>query len=310
MIVESPWRLPARILTVITILAYAAACHRLLSMARHSAVRFFAQQGEDSSSRRVRFFTSDGSITLKVQAVDFPYVMGVPDADSGLVEFDVRTARSAQIVEQGHATPAPITEAALASGAMLTQTVRFDAPSGRVVLRVDKIQYPWVVGRPLPSEGVVRFDSRLAQRVEVRELNGTATTFATIGIAAGAVAAVALIVALTKESCPFVYVDRGGGLELVGEACTAGAAFASIKRDDLLPLPKLEGNPVRVQLRNEARETQYTDRVELVVADHSPDTRVLSSFDNQPTFVGRAASPRIARNVRRTRRQGCGIGSR
>ena len=295
MTLDSRWGLPARILAGALILAYAAAstgCYRW----RAVPVSELSLAKERIESRRVRFFTPDGTVTLTVQGVAFPYVIGVPDVDTGLVEFDVRTARAAEIVEQGGARTTPITEASLASGAMLTQTVRFATPSGRVVLVVEKVQYPWVVGRPRQSDGVVRFDVRGAQRMEVRGLDGVKTALATVGIAAGAFATIVLIVLLTKESCPFVYVDRGDGLELVGEAY-AGAAFASIQRDDLLPLPPFEKGPVRVQLRNEARETQYTDSVELVVADHPPGTRVLSTFDNHPMLVGSAVPPTTARNV-------------
>ena len=48
-----------------------------------------------------------------------------------------------------------------------------------------------------------------------------------IGIPVGIIGGLALLVALTKESCPIAYVDRGDGWELVGEAY-AGAAFRSV----------------------------------------------------------------------------------
>jgi hypothetical protein len=72
----------------------------------------------------------------------------------------------------------------------------------------------------------------------------------------------------------------------VGEAY-AGAAFRSIQRDDVLPLAPLDDQrSLRVRLRNEARETQYTDRAELVVVDHEDDVRVLSTFDGRLVAVG------------------------
>jgi hypothetical protein len=65
---------------------------------------------------------------------------------------------------------------------------------------------------------------------------------------------------VTKTSCPFVYVDRGDGFELVGEAYS-GAALRSIERDDMLPIPDFPNTPrVHLRLGDEAHETQFTNQ--------------------------------------------------
>jgi hypothetical protein len=256
---------------------------------------------ENIQSRRVRFTTDTGGVTMVVKQLNFPYATGVAEEGTGWVEFDVGTASRARVTERhvsGRliARDIPISEASFIAQAIEGRRVRFDTASGSVVLVVRKVQFPLVEGEPAPSQGVVRVDLRRVTAVEVYEVNGTATTFRTIGLAAGIVGAVFLIVLLTKESCPFVYVDLGQGYELVGEAY-AGAAFRSLQRDDLLPLPAVDEGILHVRLRNEARETQFTDRAELVLVDHGPDVRALSTFDGRPILVGTPIPPASARGL-------------
>jgi hypothetical protein len=243
---------------------------------------------EGIQSRRVIFATDTGSVTMKVRRFEYPYVTGTMEAGDGAVQFDVRTAHSADVLESRRsslvaATRLDLTEAALLSSR--SKNVRFNTVEGPVVLAVENVDFPYVEGRLRTKNGLVRIDLRRVREMKVSTVNGAATVMANVGIVAGAFAGVILLVALLKESCPFVYVDRGQGPELVGEAY-AGAVLRSIQRDDLLPLPTLPGDRARIQLRNEARETQYTDRVELVLVDHAPDTRVLSTFDATSILVG------------------------
>jgi hypothetical protein len=159
------------------------------------------------------------------------------------------------------------------------------------------VEFPWVEGRLGRSNGRIRVDLRSATSIAVTELNGGRTVLKTVGLIAAVVAVAAVIVALTKQSCPFVYVDRGSGWEFVGEAYS-GAAFRATQRDDLLPLPDIHADSgVRIRLRNEARETQYTDRAELVIVDHAPDVRALSTFDGLPVLVGAQRPPVSARDA-------------
>lgn len=100
-----------------------------------------------------------------------------------------------------------------------------------------------------------------------------------------------IIVALTKTSCPFVYVEGANGeLVFAGETYSGSTGFATA-RDDLLPLPPLAEGPRRLVLANEAHETQYTDRLQLWLVEHGPETHALSSFDGRVLLAGAATPP-------------------
>jgi len=257
---------------------------------------------EKIQERKVRFTTDTGQVTLEVTRVAFPYVEGAPELGTGLVAFDLRSARKAEILELGadgrplSATSVPMSEDRAFGERLIGKTVRFETEKGPLVIVVERVEYPTLEGQPRRSKAVVRVDLRRVQAIQVEEVNGVKTALATVGVIGGVLAALLVIVALTKESCPFVYLDRGDGFELVGEAY-AGAAFHSTQRDDLLPLPSLPGGRVRIQLRNEARETQYTDRVELAFVDHAPGLRALSTFDGRAILVGEAVPPIAARDL-------------
>jgi hypothetical protein len=258
---------------------------------------------EKIGRRQVRFTTEHAVVTLDTTRFDFPYAEGrLVGETSARVAVPLASIRRAEIVEIGedrtrHAKPIAADVAALTATA--GKRVLLQTDSGPVSLQVEQVQgdlvWGTLVASTTPSTGHVRLDLRDVRRVEVRELDGAKSAAGTIGTVAGIGAAAFLIVLLTKESCPFVYVDRGQGYELVGEAY-AGAAFQSIQRDDLLPLPALADGRVTVMLRNEARETQYTDEAALVLVDHAPELRAVSTFDAKVALVGTARPPVEARD--------------
>ncbi|GAB3573656.1 hypothetical protein [Hymenobacter daeguensis] len=97
-----------------------------------------------------------------------------------------------------------------------------------------------------------------------------------LGITAGVVAILAVIVALTKSSCPFVYAYDGHEYRFVGEAY-GGAIFAPAERNDYLPLPGMqpENGEYRLKISNELKERQYTNLAELWLVQHPAGTQVL-----------------------------------
>jgi hypothetical protein len=253
--------------------------------------------------RTVRFTTATGPVILAVRGVDFPYVTGVPQLGDGQVEFDVRTARRADVmVGTTLWNSIPTTEAFLTSRPAWGATVRFTTDLGVVELIVDKVQYPYAVGRPRESQGLVRLDLERVERVEFRETDSLKTLALTAGVLGGSVLIAALLIDFTPDysssecGCPFVFLNRGQGDELIGKAYT-GAAFRAMQRDDLLPLPALTSRRVHVRLANEAAETQHTDSAEIVLVDHAPNVRALSTFDGHPILVGASTSPLSARDV-------------
>jgi hypothetical protein len=166
-----------------------------------------------------------------------------------------------------------------------------------VTIDVRKVDLPTVTGilvdAPAGEPNVVTLDLREVTQIEVRSLDGWRTAFLVTGIVLGTLLLVAgvaaIVVATTKTSCPFVYVDGGDGLRFVGEAYS-GATSRATQRDDLLPLPALGARP-KVVLSNEARETQFTDLAELVLVDRAPGRRTLATHDARLLLVGDSLSP-------------------
>jgi hypothetical protein len=180
------------------------------------------------------------------------------------------------------------------------QWARFDMMDGtQVEMKVLSVQFPIVSG--LQGGQQVVLDLRRVKSFAVGSEHRDEAT-STIkyarnasGIYAAILFGVALIVLATKSSCPFFYMEDGDHLRLVGEAYS-GAAFRSLGRDDLLPTPLPEGPRARARLANEAHETQFTDRLDLAIVDHSPDVRVVSTFDAHAIAVGPTRPPSQVRD--------------
>jgi hypothetical protein len=112
------------------------------------------------------------------------------------------------------------------------------------------------------------------------ESNDLGTALVVVGVIAGTLGIVALIIALTKESCPFLYASDGTGFNLEGELYS-GAIFKGIERRDFLKLHSLKAGPdgYRVKIANEAEETQYTDELTLLAVDHPAEIGVYAGSD-------------------------------
>jgi len=258
--------------------------------------------------RDVRFHVNEGVVMLRVDSIAFPLVFGaLREVGGAPVRFDLSVATAAYGATVGNrpGRTGLLSLDSLRTARTVTGAFWFETAAGDVVLQdVSGLNGSVVEGRPIRGNGRVSVDLTQVTKLEVMELNVGASIAKTVALTAlttGAVVGVAaIIVALTKSSCPFAYVDRGNGWELVGEAY-AGAAFHSIQREDLLPLPPLDTlRHARVRLRNEARETQFTDFAELVVVDHAPSSRALSTFDGRPILVkagGQLISARDGRAV-------------
>lgn len=116
--------------------------------------------------------------------------------------------------------------------------------------------------------------------VWTRETSTLGTALIVVGGIAGALVIVGVIVALTKQSCPFLYSANHTGFNLEGELYS-GAIFKGTERRDFLKLHSLAAGPDGYVLKvaNEARETQYTDEMTLVAVDHPKDIDVYAGSD-------------------------------
>ena len=96
-----------------------------------------------------------------------------------------------------------------------------------------------------------------------------ATVLVVLGITLAVGVVIAAIIAATKSSCPFVYINNGEAFTFTGEMY-GGAIYSSLERDDYMPLPGFFPTDGVYQLRisNELLERQYTNLANLIVVDH------------------------------------------
>jgi hypothetical protein len=201
----------------------------------------------------------------------------------------------------------PIAQNTVTDKNMKEKTARFHLNDGRIVeMRVKGVDYPFVSGDRPAERAVGSAYSGESTTVDLRDvamLEVRSTSGRTLLILAGvAIIALAIILATahsdspapepssSESSCPVVYVQAADGDVLAGEPY-AGAISRSTQRSDLLPLPELDGTTTSLKLASEARETQYTDFVELVIADHPPGTRVVATNAQEAVLVGSARPP-------------------
>jgi hypothetical protein len=167
--------------------------------------------------------------------------------------------------------------------------------SERQELVVSRLEFPLVWGtdpsapEPRPETSV---DLRTMDEIEAFSAGRgvVGIVFGTVLGAAALAALVVLIVALTKKSCPYVYVVGPGGPALVGEAYS-GATSRALQRDDLMPLPAIGPGRARLLLTNEALEQQLTDRLELLGVEHAPGVRAVATPDARVLLVAGEAAP-------------------
>ncbi|MEP7373696.1 MAG: hypothetical protein ABI675_09935 [Chitinophagaceae bacterium] len=113
-----------------------------------------------------------------------------------------------------------------------------------------------------------------------------------IGYTLGAFVVVAIILAATKSSCPFVSAYDGNEFSLQGEIY-GGSIYPQLARNDYIPLkmsPK-SGGTLQVKISNELHERQYTDMANLWVITHDKKTKVLSDEQGSLYSIADAQAP-------------------
>ena len=141
--------------------------------------------------------------------------------------------------------------------------VTFDRSGGRAGQFSD-----WVVGWTSQRDYVrVQLADVLYARVE--RFDVAKTIFSVIGVAAVTVLVAAIIIAATKQSCPFVYSFDGSQYQFDAEPL-GGATTEGLARTDYSRLEHLapSDGSYRLLMRNEADETQYVDAISICAVDH------------------------------------------
>ena len=84
------------------------------------------------------------------------------------------------------------------------------------------------------------------------------------------------IAALTKSSCPLVYLKKGNNYDFAGEIF-GGAVYSSLERHDYLPLPEFRPskNKYELVISNGLPEVQYINLAELWIVNHPANISVL-----------------------------------
>jgi hypothetical protein len=138
------------------------------------------------------------------------------------------------------------------------------------------------------------------EKIEVLEKDGPRTTssyiIGAIGYTIGSLAVVAIIIAATKSSCPFVSAYEGNNFSLQGEIY-GGAIYPQLARHDYMPLrmTPLPDGSLQVKISNELHERQYTDMAELWVVTHNKNSRVFADEKGNLFSISNPQSPLSAR---------------
>jgi hypothetical protein len=112
-----------------------------------------------------------------------------------------------------------------------------------------------------------------------------------VGITLGAIAIAAVIVALTKSSCPFVGVYDGQQYIVQGELF-GGAVNSKLERFDYMPLKVSPVNgEIQLRIMNELKEKQYTNFADLIVIEHDSNTQACVGMDGNIYQVSNLVSP-------------------
>jgi hypothetical protein len=137
-------------------------------------------------------------------------------------------------------------------------------------------------------------------KIEVIEHDKKRTTnsyvIGAVGYTLGAVAVVAIIIAATKSSCPFVSAYNDNEFSLQGEIY-GGAIYPQLARHDYMPLkmsPVADGS-FQLKISNELKERQYTDIADLWVITHDANTKVLADDKGNLYSITNPQTPVTAR---------------
>ena len=151
----------------------------------------------------------------------------------------------------------------------------------------------------IPSMGAYMLSLDKVSKIEViqKDKNRTRGSYVlgAVGYTFGVIAIAAIIIAATKESCPFVSAYDGNQFALQGEIF-GGAIYPQLVRHDFLPLkmaPDNDGN-LQVKISNELQEKQYTDMAELIVIRHDKNARVGSDANGKLYSIKNPQAPTVA----------------
>jgi hypothetical protein len=128
--------------------------------------------------------------------------------------------------------------------------------------------------------------------VQVARFDALSSFFAFVAITGLVGGGVVLLIAATKESCPFIYAYDGENYVLDAEPL-GGAICKGLERTDLSRLEHLRpvDSEYRLCLRNEVDEFQHLDRCDLLLVDHPAGCEVVPDPQGSLLLIAGAIAP-------------------
>jgi hypothetical protein len=133
--------------------------------------------------------------------------------------------------------------------------------------------------------------------VSIRRTDPVGSFFATIGVIALLGAGTLAVIALLKESCPFIYSFDGRKYVFDAEPY-GGATSQGLQRTEWCTLEHLKevNGRYRIKITNEVDETQNTDELKLLVVDHPRDVQAVPDEQGVVHTIARPTAPLSARD--------------
>jgi hypothetical protein len=148
---------------------------------------------------------------------------------------------------------------------------------------------------PATEDAKVSIPFSSMSKVQVYDTHVGATVLSVAGTVIGIAAAVGIIIAALKSSCPFVYTQDGESYSFQGEMF-GGAIYSSLERDDYMPLPGFTPTTdgYRLIIANELLERQYINLANLIVVYHPNDAQVILDKNGNIQTITHAETPVLA----------------
>jgi sporulation protein YlmC with PRC-barrel domain len=148
-----------------------------------------------------------------------------------------------------------------------------------------------IITKNTTSEVIIPFSN--ITKIDVYEPDTGKNILSVLGFTVATIAVIAIIVAATKSSCPFIYIKDGDSFTFAGELYP-GAILPTLERNDYIPLQNFtaQNGEYAIKITNELLEIQYTDLAQLVVLNHSQYNEVLLGQNGKPYTLSKKESPK------------------
>ncbi len=172
------------------------------------------------------------------------------------------------------------------------------------------------VAKSLPDTMSTQLEYKNITKIEVFEPDAGKAVLLALGVTAGAILTVSIIVAASFKNsgpiapvssssgsgdcnCPHVYTESPDGTSYLEGSLYSGAIYPTLERGDYLPLKHLQpiDNQYKIRLANQEKQHQHTNFLALEVLDHAPGLQPVFDKYGQIHTLASPQSPLAATNV-------------